>query len=208
MGFRFFVHDAEWTLMDENVSRLGPFPAGDSYGESNPQWIHQQLMYNARYRRLFADRAYSLLANGGALTEESMFERVNARRQQIETAIIAESARWGDTHRSIPLTKADWETEVDHILNTFIPKRTEVLIEQLKNAIPFPLLPNIDPPEFSQHGGEVSSGFHLELETNGHDIYYTTDGTDPILGSPIVEQISVLSPLSEAKYVIPSDGSG
>ena len=40
-GFRFFVWDAEHTLLDLLEDRTGPFPAGEDFERSNPQWLWQ-----------------------------------------------------------------------------------------------------------------------------------------------------------------------
>ena len=96
-GFRFFVHDAEWGLLDVQENRLGPWPAGNTFEQSNPQWIHQRLMANDHYRLRFADRVQRHLFQDGALTPPAALERLQQRVDQIELAIIAESARWGDT---------------------------------------------------------------------------------------------------------------
>ena len=51
-GFRFFAWDAEHTFRDVREDRTGPFPAGESYSGSNPQWIWQQCLENAEFRQL------------------------------------------------------------------------------------------------------------------------------------------------------------
>ncbi len=45
-GFRFFTHDSEHTILWYNsasTDRTGPYPAGDTFDQSNPQWLWQQL---------------------------------------------------------------------------------------------------------------------------------------------------------------------
>ncbi|MCI0538998.1 MAG: CotH kinase family protein, partial [Verrucomicrobiales bacterium] len=56
LGFKFFVWDAEHTLLDLNDDRTGPFPAGTAFEDSNPQWLWQQCLENAEFRLLVADR--------------------------------------------------------------------------------------------------------------------------------------------------------
>ena len=95
----------------------------------------------------------------------------------METAIVAESARWGDMHRSTPLTKAQWEAESQSVIDTFLTGRTAVFVNQLRSA---GLYPTTNAPLFSQHGGEIpASGFNLGMSTTSGVIYYTLDGQDP-----------------------------
>ena len=101
-GFAFFAHDAEHTLLNVNENRNGPWPAGDTFDRSNPQWIHQQLMANPEYRLRFADRIHRYFFNGGILTPEVAIDRFLARADEMGQAIIAESARWGDSKREPP----------------------------------------------------------------------------------------------------------
>ena len=39
--------------------------------------------------------------------------------------------------------------------------------------------PDLDPPQFNQHGGLVQSGFELSLRADQGPIYYTLDASDP-----------------------------
>ena len=99
-GFRFFIHDAEHTLLDVNEDRNGPFPAGDPVSSdglsvSSPQYLWQQLQANADFRLRVADHIQRHFFNSGALTPEACLERFNARRNEIDRAVVGESARWG-----------------------------------------------------------------------------------------------------------------
>ena len=103
-----------------------PWPAGDGFSQSNPQWLHQQLMANPEYRLKFADRVQATFFNGGVFTPEAVRARLQSRAAEIEMAIIAESARWGDAKSSTPLTKSHWQSELNRILNS-IPQRTDIV---------------------------------------------------------------------------------
>ncbi|MEM9658152.1 MAG: CotH kinase family protein, partial [Planctomycetota bacterium] len=188
-GFTFFQHDAEHSLGTSSSAndRTGPF---DSPNErllqySNPQFIHQHLMAHPEYRLKVADRVQQHMFNGGALTENASIDRFMARVAQVEPAIIAESARWGDAKTSTPLDYDDWQNEVNWVVNSFFPGRTEVVVAQLNND---DLYPDVDAPLFNQHGGGVPAGFGLNMSVGdaGSRIYYTLDGSDPrqIGGSP------------------------
>lgn len=179
-GFKFFRHDAEHTLFnfEWGIDRTGPFPAGQNFEYSNPQWIHQRLSENKNYKLKFADRVQKHLFNNGALSYNSNVQRINKRKSEIELAIIAESARWGDSKRSIPFTKVDWENEIKFILNSYLPPRTNVVLLQLMDKGLFALN---SAPSFNIHGGIVSKGFGAALSSQSGKIYYTTDGNDPFL---------------------------
>ena len=189
-GFRFFVQDAEHTLNVSNSGlardRNGPWPAGATYEYSNPQWIHQQLMAREEYRLRFGDRVHELLFNGGPLTGDATAARYLQRAGQIDQAIVAESARWGDAFAPAPLTKNDWLNAVQDDVANYFPARAAVVVDQfrhteLADGTPAPLYPLVDAPVLNQHGGEVEAGFELRLSAPAGSIYYTTDGTDPRL---------------------------
>jgi len=135
----------------------------------------------------FADRAHKYLFNNGLLTPNAAIERFRARAQQIDMAIIAESARWG----SASLTKDTWLSAINNEINNFFPSRTQVLIDQLKSTrlrsgALAPLYPSVTAPMFSQHGGVVPSGFTLQIQAPTGTIYYTLDCSDPrMLGGAV-----------------------
>lgn len=208
-GFQFFVHDAEWTLLELDENRLGPWRVGDQFSQSNPQWIHQQLMESVHYRVHFGDRVQKHMFNGGALTPEASLARIQKRIDEIDLAIIAESARWGDANRAEPLTKEHWLAEVRHITDDYIPSRREVFVEQLRNAESLdsslaPLYPQIDAPVFSQHGCTVRDGFELVIAGPG-DIYYTTDGSDPREQPATIQFQTLVASGSDVNFLVPSD---
>jgi len=202
-GFKFFRHDAEHTLFHHEwgTDRTGPFPAGSTFQKSNPQWIHQKLSENAHYRLKFADRVYKHFFNGGALTLQNNINRINKRKLQIESAIIAESARWGDSKRSLPRTKADWLNAVNFITNQYLPGRNSIVLNQL---ISKELFSNNYPPQFSKQGGIVDKSYKVSITTGSGKIYYTTDGSDPY--SPYSDTNSIFTrtviDLSSAKKVL------
>lgn len=194
-GFQFFVWDAEHTFLDVNQDRTGPFDIGDSVDFGSPQWIWQQCLGNAEFRLRVADFIYKHFFNGGLLTSSSMRERFMDRATEIESAVICESARWGDMVEGFlhsvgpdprkdkdgklqrPFNRDDdWRGEIDRIVNDYIPKRSDIVLGQLYRQ---GLFPDIDPPQLNELGGNVPSGFNLEMETPEGEIYYTTDGSDP-----------------------------
>jgi hypothetical protein len=177
-GFQFFVHDAEHTLLNVNADRTGPYPAGDnSVTKSNPQWLWQKLQQSEEFRILVADRVRKHFFDGGALTPARARELYLRRRDEIELAVIAESARWGDAQRpDSPLTRdAHWVPAVNQNLD-FIARRSEVVLNQLRADGLYPVLAA---PQFNQPGGPVNPGFGLLMAPLGAMIYFTLDGSDP-----------------------------
>ena len=108
-----------------------------------------------------------------------------ARADEIHGAIVGESARWGDVLRSPPYTRADWEAEVNRLVNQYFSGRTETVLGQLKAKGWYP---SVEAPAFQidgkdQHGGAVPSGAVLTMVNPNASgtIYYTLDGSDPRL---------------------------
>jgi len=186
-GFQFFTFDAEQTMFSHYnegglyADRTGPFTGSNqnNFLYSNPQWLHQDLMANAEYRQRFADLTHKHFFNGGALTTEAAQQRFLDRAAEVSVAIVAESARWGDAHPSRttnPLTKTDWRNAVDNIVDNYVPFRGAIVLNQLKGDN---LYPNVIAPQFSQHGGAISTGLSLTISAPVGTIYYTLDGSDP-----------------------------
>jgi len=179
-GFRFISHDAEHTLLDVNANRLGPYPAGDTFERSNPQWVFQKFgAGSAEFRLQVADHAQRHLFNNGVLTLPRATNLFLIRAAEVCRAMVGESARWGDARVATPLTRdTHWVGAINTILNDFFPNRTTVLLNQLRVAGYYPLTAA---PVFGQHGGIVDSGFSLTMSGTTGAIYYTVDGTDPRL---------------------------
>lgn len=181
-GWMSFVHDGEHTFMPDQmkggagIDRTGPFPAGDVFSTFNPQWLHQELCKNADYRLRFSDIVQKRFFNGGSMTPSTARAMAQARANTIQTAIIAESARWGDSKVSTPRTKADWTTAVNEVINSIMPGRTARVLQQLRDRGWFP---SLNAPTLSPFGGRYPPGQELTMATASGAIYYTTDGSDP-----------------------------
>jgi hypothetical protein len=174
--FRFFVWDMEYSFWNA-TDRINI----DVNVPGSISRVYTKLRENPEFRLRYADHAHKHLFNGGALTPKAAAERWEARAQEIYTAIIAESARWGDAKRARPYTRdVEWQRERTRLLTQYFPQRTDVLIGQLRQA---GLYPSVDAPVFSQHGGPIPSGFPLSMSNPGPTgtILYTVDGTDPRL---------------------------
>ena len=182
-GFKCFKHDCEHTLLDPNEDRTGPWPeGGNEFWKMNPQYLSQVLAAHPEYRVRFGDRAQRFLFNGGVLTAANNIARFQARAAQVRTAIIAESARWGDYATEPPFNRdSTWVSAINWVVNSYFPVRNAILINQLKAD---GLYPSVPAPLISSPGGQVASGYKLTLSTPSGTtgtICYTTDGTDPRL---------------------------
>lgn len=178
-GFKFFRHDAEHTLFELHENRTGPYPAGQQVRYFNPQWLHQRLVAHLEYRMRFADLAYKHFFNDGVMTPEMAAGFLWSRKETIDLAIIAESARWGDAKVSRPRTRDDdWLPQVNYLIEEYFPFRTDIVINQLRSKGWYP---NVEAPSFNQHGGAIESGFSLVMTAPTGQIYYTLDESDPRL---------------------------
>ncbi|MHC4694519.1 MAG: lamin tail domain-containing protein, partial [Planctomycetota bacterium] len=183
-GWKPMQHDSEHSLGTGEWNLVTYFTyAGDEWRYFNPHWLHEQLAkYNTEYRLHFADHVQKHLFNGGLLTPEVAIERINKRANQIDVAVIVESARWGGP----TLNKETWLNAVNVVRN-WITYRNPDLIDQFQTFVENegpgydPWFPRTQAPTFNQHGGDVPKGFMLTMvNPNGSgNIYYTTDGSDP-----------------------------
>lgn len=181
-GFQFFIHDNEHsmgTAGTATIDRTGPFNNGNqnSYAHSNPQYLHQDLLFHPEYKQRFIDLVQKYFFNGGLMTPAASIARLMERVTQSDPAIIAEAARWGDSKVAIPRNKSTWQTEINWIKNTYLPSRGNTVLNQLRLD---GLHSSIAAPVFSKFGGVVVSGYQLSISAGAGTLYYTTDGmTDP-----------------------------
>lgn len=155
-GFTFYAHDSEHSLLYEAWSpgvgvaedRVNLAARRDGYDLDvtdfiyfHPQWLHHELTANAAYRARFAARAAEVLQGDGPLSADRSADLVRARAEEIELAIVAESARWGDA-KNISLSGGrtwrtrddDWAPAIERIVGQWCPSRTEIVIGQLREA--------------------------------------------------------------------------
>ncbi|MHC4752633.1 MAG: chitobiase/beta-hexosaminidase C-terminal domain-containing protein, partial [Planctomycetota bacterium] len=212
-GFTWYRHDAEHSLGANggvNEGRLLTDPMdrsiGQQYRHFNPAWLHLRLTDNPEYLAKFSDRVNKYFENGGILTAAQNIQRWNDRAEQIDLAIIAESARWGDAKTHPPRTKSDWEGQNNYMVNTFFPQRNQIVINQMHSVNMFP---NLALVSFNRHGGQVIPGFELHMsQSNGTSgtVYYSVDGNDP--GQRVTVQVTTttLSTHATAKRVLVPTG--
>ncbi|MCC7377646.1 MAG: CotH kinase family protein [Verrucomicrobiales bacterium] len=194
-GFKFFVWDAEHTLLDVEEDRTGPFPAGDVAESSHPQWLFQRCMQNAEFRVLAADRIQQHFGEGGVLSSSSALALFKKRIKEIEQAVIGESARWGDTGGGFPFgppggeqrkmrlgadgqqhpyprtRDVEWRAEVRRIEEDYLPKRSEIVLFQMwrQGFVSDVSVPRLKPGSQARLAFDAAQG----------EIWYTLDGEDP-----------------------------
>lgn len=171
--WKLYSWDGERVLENQNETAVPLDPMG----------IRSSLEAIPEYRQRFADRAYMHLTGDGALTPAKTRARWEKYAETIDKAVIAEAARWGDHRRSTPYDRDDWLTEQNRLYNSYFPARTNNVINQLKSSN---LYPSVETPAFAINGQTSEGGFvgdHNQLTLNGETgtIYYTLDGSDPLL---------------------------
>jgi hypothetical protein len=184
--FRLYAWDMEYSMIDATGTRdySYPFPIYSSSRSGNRDItdsiasVYIRLKdSNPEFPLRYADRAYMHLFNGGALTAQNAAARWSNRAGEITSAVVCESARWGDQRRVTPYTRdIEWMAERERLLTSFFPARPAHVISQLRSH---GLYPGIDPPTFSRHGGVVPVGFDLGISSERGTIHYTLDGSDP-----------------------------
>jgi hypothetical protein len=177
--FQYFVWDGEQVLQ-----QLGDDVVNDRF--EVPFHLAEELREVPEFRLAFADRVQKHCFNDGPLTPGATAARWMNRAAEVDLAIIAESARWGGYRRDPPYTRDDdWLAEQRRLIKSYFPRRTTVVLEQLRAAGLFPKVPA---PAFNQPISIAEDGFDLSMTApNGGTIYYTTNGSDPrVYGSGAV----------------------
>ena len=135
-GFQFLPWDSEriFNGIADNMV--------DENNENRPSFLYTQLRKNPVFRIQFATRANELLGPGGVLSPDSVIAVWQKRSEEIELAIIAESARWGDYRRDVHpykngpyqlYTKNDhWLEEQNRLIEHYFPARSQIVLDQLK----------------------------------------------------------------------------
>lgn len=213
-GFKFYPWDTETALSSLNSNRTSVNNA-----VARP---YAALRANGQFRTLFADRVQRHFFNGGVLyvnpdnpdwdpahpEDNPPAARFAALADLVERAIVGESARWGDQLSNTPFTRDEhWAQQRDSLLTNYFPRRSDIVLDQFRSA---GLYPHIDAPIFSQQSGRVDPGFELSLDATAGTIYYTVDGTDPIMPVQIEELSRTTLVISDSlkKVLVPSATNG
>ncbi len=179
-GFKFFAWDQE---ISNNSTQRTTTSWGPRYEEvdafNTPAYFYSRLRPNASFRLRFADRVQRHFFNGGALTTEANEQRWLARSREIGQAVVAESARWGDSQRASPPYKREVEWLANETwMHGYWPQMRNLALQRFRNVS---LVSLVGAPAFLPPGGKVPQNFALTMtHTNaGAAILYTRDGSDP-----------------------------
>ncbi len=171
-------HIMEVNLWDPTVSEALYIDVTEKDNEGGPTEVHQNLCANDGYRLRFADQVHRHLFNDGILTTDAFTATFWGRLEEVEKAMLGEAARWADNIEEYDYD--DWRNHIQDLLDIYIPYRRDVVLSQLKAR---GLYPDTAAPEFEvngarQHGGRVAAADAITIDS-AHEIYYTTDGSDP-----------------------------
>ena len=177
-GFRFFPWDQEISnnsLLRTQTSWGGRYEEVDVAG--TPTYLYARLRANAGFRLRFADRVHRCFFNGGPLTPAANDARWKRRTAEIDRALVAESARWGDAMRATPYRReVEWAAANRWMQDEFWPKNQAIALGRFRRV---GLYPAVVAPSFSQHGGSLPAGTQVEIRAPAGTIHWTTDGSDP-----------------------------
>jgi hypothetical protein len=173
--FQFFMWDNDFLIRRGGDSTTGS--TANTIDNGGPANLLPALLQHQEFKLRMADRAQKHFFNGGILTTDRVQADIAELAQRIGRTIIPETARWGTT-AEVLYTPDSFQTYVDWIVNINAVSRTGVVINQMKAA---GIFPNLAAPVFSRHGGVTPPGYELQITSDGVDIYYTIDGSDPRL---------------------------
>ena len=205
--FIFVPWDVEWSLEWPDWWRANRV---EIVGRENPHYLLNRLNSNSEFRMLLADHIHRHFFNDGALTPANSINRYLFRANEIDRAIVGESARWGDSRRSRPYTRdLEWVAERDRMVYEYFSIRTDIVLDQLRQA---GFYPAVSAPEFyvngqSQHGGYVNLDDTISMDTAEGTIWYTLDGTDPRLPETTIQpsnQLTLVSENTSKRILVPT----
>ncbi len=197
-GWKFFQQDQDISLQDVNA---------DCTDQAVPDNIFGTLMAHADFKILFRDRIYKHLFHDGVLTPAKAAGYYDLRASSINTAIVAETARWQPSSSVGPLPwdrDGEWTVERNYLMNTYFPQRTAIQMNQFRTRGWYP----VEAPEMSQWGGAVPPGTQIFLTAPAAaTIYYTNDGSDPRLpgGTVSPAAFAYSGSISQQRLVAPFD---
>ena len=176
--FQFYMWDAEYSLFGgtEPMVRIHEHYRADAATDSPDRiGLFHALSRNRDFMILLADHIYHHCFHGGALTEVNAIARWRRLTDSISSAVITESARWGDGRRVFgePTRTRDdnFTLEVERAVR-LMRGNVDRFIDVLRLEGYYPTL---DPPDM------ILTESHVRLENpNGSGaICFTIDGTDP-----------------------------
>lgn len=200
--WRYHSWDAENVLKDVNRNSTNLNNSG------GPTEVFHHLIANEEFRLRFNDLAQKLLRNDGLLTPQNAAEVYQARMQEIERALVGESARWGDNHTTSfdppgagnPYTLPNWVGRQNDLLTNYFPARTDIVLNQFASQ---GWQTTLAAPSFTSYGGTVPPGTEVTIINRGGGVlYYTLDGSDPRTPGGGIAPGAVVVPSGETTLTI------
>jgi hypothetical protein len=197
-GFRYFSWDAETSLLDVDYNLVAVV-------DKTLTKMFKNLSKNAEFKLLVADRIQKHFFNDGALTPEHTIALYEELAQKIDTAIIAESARWGDYGRDVAVYNSPelytyndhWLPRKNDLINNYFPTRTTIVYNQFYTA---GYIPTVSAPVYNTLGGKITDPIDVTITADAGTIYYTIDDTDPRLSGGSVNSTALT--YSKALHVV------
>lgn len=173
-GFCFVPWDQE--ISNESLTRTTN-PWGERFEEvktiDRPGYFYDRMRGYGNFRQLFMDRAWFALTGSGPLAPESNAARWLARQNEIDRAIVAESARWGDSSHIPASTRTSWLNEMNFVAGYWASNQVRA-IQRFRNVGLWPVLA---PPALSRFTNNQTFAI---THTNGSGgIWFTQDRSDP-----------------------------
>ena len=174
--WRFHSWDAEAAFQNG----IGEDRVNNATSAVGPAQVYLALRDVPEFQRAYADRINKHFSATGKLNAEANIARLNAIADQIDRAMVGESARWGDGRNDSgrPILQSSWVRRIDTINRRYFEPRIDRMYTQYDRA---DLYPSIASPTFDPPGGEFQPDKEISLTTDLVDgeLFYTLDGSDP-----------------------------
>jgi hypothetical protein len=210
-GWHFIPWDQE--ISNDNTTRNGShiFPGTFELvsAANSPAILYDRLRRGPAFRFRFRERVHALYQNGGPLSPPNNRARWAAIQSRIDKAIVAESARWGDSKQS-PAFKREttWLAEMNFMQLPGSGFWDVMWPRQLQRFRNVSLYPSIDQPSFTRNPGPATPGTTIGITAPSGTIYYTTDGSDPRLpNGSISPRASTFNPPTATLPIIPRNST-
>lgn len=143
-GLMFFAWDGEasWNAPQDFSNPEGQAKIHPAFGGSRKasntgdSFIIAKIWHAARRNPAFMDRVHArveaLTGPGGALNDDEAIERWDTLADHVRSAVVAESARWGDTVGRTRTRDVDWQDAVDEIRG-FLNGNADALKQALRD---------------------------------------------------------------------------
>jgi hypothetical protein len=182
-GFQHMAHDFEHSFDTGNGANAGynmVVPFVNNCGNAttfNPHCQHEVLMEtNGVYAQQFIDRVNELFFDEGVLSAEHVLNRIEFLTSQIDVAIIAEAARWGDSGSRSPSSwisavqgMRDWVSTTR--FGTGGAGRVHEVIDQFR-AVGW--YPQVGAPIITPNGGNIDEETEISINVPGTVVFNDT----------------------------------